>query len=148
MHVYRLAHPQYANDLSGYGSMLVPGRWNFKGHRLLYTAENSSLALLEYLAHAEGLKRRLPYQLITIEVPDKGVDKLPSNSIPKDWKNESFNTREIGSKWLALGESLSLKVPSVINEDNSNYLINPQHIDFNKVKIINIKEISFDQRLW
>ena len=139
MHVYRLAHPQHANDLSGYGSMLVPGRWNFKGHQILYTAENSSLALLEYLAHTEGLKRRLPYQLITIEIPDIGIEKLSDTSISKNWKNEPFNTREVGSKWLTLGKSLSLKVPSVLNEDNSNYLINPGHTDFNQVKIIKIK---------
>ena len=73
MLIYRIAHPSYAQDLSGYGALLVSGRWHFKGNRVIYAAENSSLALLEYLAHTEGLKRRLPYHLITIEVPDNSI---------------------------------------------------------------------------
>lgn len=148
MLVYRLVHPQYAHDLSGYGSMLVAGRWNFKGHRVLYTAENSSLALLEYLAHSEGLKRRLPYQLITVEIPDQHIEELSSDVLKDDWRHEPFITREIGSKWLKSLTALALKVPSVLNEDNSNYLINPAHADFGQVKITSTKEISFDQRLW
>ncbi len=148
MLVYRVSHPQYTNDLSGYGSMLAPGRWNFKGHRVLYTAENSSLALLEYLVHAEGLKRRLPYQLITIDVPDNKVEELPTSPPASNWKEELFITRELGSKWLDSETSLVLKVPSVLNEDNSNYLINPAHADFLQVKILEVKGISFDKRLW
>jgi len=134
--------------LQGYGFMLVAGRWNFKGHRVLYTAENSSLALLEYLAHTKGLKRRLPYQLITIEIPDQHIEELSSDILKGDWRHEPFITREVGSKWLTSGTALVLKVPSVRNEDNCNYLINPDHADFGQVKIMSIKEISFDQRLW
>lgn len=148
MLIYRLAHPKYAKDISGYGSMMVPGRWNFKGHRILYTAENSSLALLEYLAHTEGLTRRLPYQLITIEAPDDNIQTITLKQLPGKWKEDLVKTRELGTKWLTTGNSLLLKVPSVINEDNSNFLVNPEHSRFQEVKIISMKEITFDKRLW
>ncbi len=147
MQVYRLAHPKYANDISGYGSLLVPGRWNFKGHRVLYTSENSSLALLEYLAHTEGLKRRLPYHLITLQVPDDTIMEYTIAQLALDWKGNLLHTRETGTKWLESRDSLLLKVPSVINEDNSNFLVNPEHQQFNKVKILHCKEITFDKRL-
>ncbi|MEM9858605.1 MAG: RES family NAD+ phosphorylase [Bacteroidota bacterium] len=146
MLVYRIAHPSYAQDLSGYGSLLVSGRWHFKGTRVVYTAENSSLALLEYLAHTEGLKRRLPYHMITIDVPEGSIYTL--KRIAKDWKSEPLVSRKLGTKWINNGTTLLMKVPSVLNEDNSNYLINPAHSLFPKVKIIKTKEITFDQRLW
>jgi RES domain-containing protein len=146
MHVYRLAHPHYANDISGYGSLLVPGRWNFKGNRVLYTAQNSSLSLLEYLAHTEGVQRRLPYRLITIEVPEHSVKQI--KSLAEGWKEDLIATRELGSKWLVSNKTLLMRVPSVLNEDNYNYLVNPAHEDFNQVKIVKSKEITFDRRFW
>ena len=144
---YRLAHPKYAQDISGYGSFLVPGRWNFKGVRILYTSENSSLALLEYLAHTEGLKRRLPYQLITLQVPGDSVKEYTTTELGPGWKENILQTREIGTAWLESGSSLLLKVPSVINDDNINILVNPVHSHFEHVKILNAKEITFDPRL-
>ena len=56
-------------------------------------------------------------------------------------------TRGIGSKWLEKKETLVLKIPSVLNEDNYNYLINPEHPHFSEVKIVSAKQITFDQRL-
>lgn len=147
MQVYRLAKGTYAKDLSGYGSLMVPGRWNFKGHRILYTAENSSLALLEYLAHTEGLARRLPYQLITISTPNITPQEILLNDLPEGWEKDVLLTRERGTQWIKSRTSLMLKVPSVINMDNCNILINPEHPDFQNIKIINVKEIIFDQRL-
>ncbi|MEM6525831.1 MAG: RES family NAD+ phosphorylase [Bacteroidota bacterium] len=146
MLVYRIAHPSYAQDLSGYGSLLVSGRWHFKGNRVLYSAENSSLALLEYLAHTEGLKRRLPYHMITIEVPQDSIHVL--KKLPNNWETDPLESRRLGTQWINEGKTLLMKVPSVLNEDNSNYLINPTHLLFQKVKIIKTKEITFDQRLW
>lgn len=51
MFVYRIAKSQYVNDLSGEGSRLHGGRWNNKGYSMIYTAENRSLATVEYLVH-------------------------------------------------------------------------------------------------
>ncbi|MEM7109663.1 MAG: RES family NAD+ phosphorylase [Bacteroidota bacterium] len=146
MLVYRIAHPSYAQDLSGYGSLLVSGRWHFKGNRILYTAENSSLALLEYLAHTEGLKRRLPYHMITIHIPENSIHVLKKP--PTNWKTEPLVSRKLGNQWISEGNTLLMKVPSVLNEDNSNYLINPAHSLFPNVRITKTKEITFDQRLW
>ncbi|MBV6644980.1 MAG: RES family NAD+ phosphorylase [Cyclobacteriaceae bacterium] len=148
MQVFRLTHPKYAQDISGYGSLMVPGRWNFKGHRVLYTAENSSLALLEYLVHTEGLARRLPYQLVTIEIPDTIAEEISVQDLGPGWKEDVVKIRRLGSEWLQSESSLVLKVPSVINDDNSNFLINPEHADFAEVRIVASKVITFDRRLW
>lgn len=41
-----------------------------------------------------------------------------------------------------------MKVPSAVVQGDFNYLINPQHPDFKKVKIIKKEKFSFDQRLF
>lgn len=147
MQVYRIAHPDYARDLSGYGGLIVVGRWHFKGNRVLYTSENSSLALLEYLVHTEGLARTLPYELITIQLPEESIAMLDATKLSRAWKRDMIKTRQLGSDWLESKASLALKVPSVINDDNSNILINPVHPDFGEVKIVSAKVITFDKRL-
>lgn len=66
----------------------------------------------------------------------------------ENWKSTPLESRQLGTDWIASGKTLLMKVPSVLNEDNGNYLINPAHALFSKVKIIKTKEITFDQRLW
>ena len=56
-------------------------------------------------------------------------------------------TQEIGDKWLREGKSAILKVPSAIIDLEYNYLINPDHPDFSKVKIANVSKFTFDPRL-
>lgn len=59
--------------------------------------------------------------------------------------NAQFNG--IGDKWIQSHQSLVLKVPSIILPEEFNYLINPLHKDFNKVRIENISVFDFDKRL-
>ena len=84
--------------------------------------------------------------MITIDVPEGSLYTL--KRIARDWKSEPLVSGKLGTKWINTGTTLLMKVPSVLNEDNSNYLINPAHSLFPKVKIIKTKEITFDQRLW
>lgn len=41
-----------------------------------------------------------------------------------------------------------LAVPSVVIPNELNYLINPKHADFQKLKIHNPTDFAFDQRLF
>ena len=68
--------------------------------------------------------------------------------MPENWKATHLESRKLGTEWIIGGKTLLMQVPSVLNDDNSNYLINPAHVLFSKVKIIKTKEITFDQRLW
>jgi RES domain-containing protein len=49
---------------------------------------------------------------------------------------------------LKKNEFLVLKVPSVVVKGDFNYLINPGHIEINRVKIKSIESFSFDVRLF
>lgn len=149
MEVFRLATAKYANDLSGTGARLHGGRWNQKGEAVLYTAGTRALALVEVLVHLTNAFLPLNYQLITLYIPDDSIIEFPTKSLPSDWKTlePSESTKKISAKWLITNEYLVLKVPSVIVEGEFNYLVNPLHADFSKVKILKTEPFSFDIRL-
>lgn len=149
MEVFRLATAKYASDLSGTGARLHGGRWNQKGDAVLYTAGTRALALVEVLVHLTNAFLPLNYQLITIYIPDDSIIAFPIKSLPSDWKNHEPNesTKKISAKWLTTNEYLALKVPSVVVEGEFNYLVNPLHADFSKVKVLKTESFSFDARL-
>ncbi len=144
MIVYRIANPDYAHDLSGMGASLFGGRWNENGHPLLYTAETSSLAILEFLVHLSGVKGNLKYKLLTINLNSDDIVNV--NSLPKKWSNNWKLTQEIGTKWIKSKSSVGLRVPSVHNPLESNILVNSRHSEFNP-KIERSDWYWFDGRL-
>ena len=128
MIVYRIVNPDYAHDLSGIGASLFGGRWNESGFAMLYTAETSSLAILEFLVHLKGVKGNLKYKLLTIDLNSDDIEEV--NSLPKIWTKEMRLTQEMGTKWIKSQSSLGLRVPSVHNPLESNILVNPRHSTF------------------
>lgn len=149
MEVFRLTSAKYAQDLSGTGAKIHGGRWNQKGEAVLYTAGSRALALVEVLVHLTNAFLPINYQLITIYIPDDSILEIPSKSLPKDWKNiePSESSKKITNNWLTENEYLVLKVPSVVVEGEFNYLVNPSHTDFSKIKILKTEPFSFDERL-
>jgi RES domain-containing protein len=149
MEVFRLTSAKYTQDLSGTGAKIHGGRWNQKGEAVLYTAGSRALALVEVLVHLTNAFLPLNYQLITIYIPDDSIVEIPQKSLPKDWKNIelSESTKKITAKWLSENDYLVLKVPSVVVEGEFNYLVNPLHADFSKIKILKTEPFSFDERL-
>jgi RES domain-containing protein len=149
MEVFRLTSAKYAQDLSGTGAKIHGGRWNQKGEAVLYTAGSRALALVEVLVHLTNAFLPLNYQLITIYIPDDSIVEIPQKSLPKDWKNiePQESTKKITAKWLTENEYLVLKVPSVVVEGEFNYLVNPLHSDFSKIKVLKTEPFSFDERL-
>ena len=150
MLVYRISGQRFANDLSVTGARLNGGRWNSVGLSLLYAASYRSLALLEILVHTTNNYVPDDLMLITIEIPDTILIKEIlheeiSDELNRKKAQAQFQT--IGDKWIKSQTSLILKVPSVIIPEEFNYLINPLHKDFHKVKIKETKLFRFDERL-
>ena len=129
MIVYRIVNPDYAHDLSGIGASLYGGRWNESGYPLLYTAETSSLAILEFLVHLKGVKGNLKYKLLTINLNSDDIADV--KLLSKNWATDKTLTQGIGTKWIKSKSSVGLRVPSVHNPLESNILANPRHEGFN-----------------
>lgn len=151
MIVYRLASKKYSNDLTGIGAEITGGRWNFKGTRVLYTADSRALCMAEIAVHTPVGIMPKDYFMITIEIPDfSQLTQLEVELLPKDWRKFPYSklTQELGDSFINKNEVLYIKVPSAVVHGDYNILINPQHSDSDKVKILEIEEFDFDERIF
>jgi RES domain-containing protein len=149
MIVYRIANENYKNDLSGNGAALYGSRWNSPGRRMLYTSQYISLSILESLVHID--KKFIPANqyLLHISIPDtKDVKTITRAAIKKDWRTNIEYSRWVGDQFIRSAEFLILKVPSVVVDQENNFLLNPVHPDYKKVKIVNAELLQLDQRLF
>ncbi len=150
MKCYRIVHKKYADILSGEGARLYGGRWNTKGNSMIYTAQSSSLAMLEMLVQRNIQLIGINYFLITINIPDSiKIKSLTKLEIPPKWNENPPNvtTKSIGDTFISQGEYMVLSVPSAVNPLESNLLINDRHREFKDIKIIEKEQIIFDKRL-
>jgi RES domain-containing protein len=146
--LYRISASKYVDGEPGLGAFLAGGRWNSKGIRLVYASENSALSMLEALAHITMLHLSEPYCMQIFDIPDD-VLTISLKELPANWnENPAPDSLKVyGDRFVKEGRSLALKVPSVIMDDASNYLINPLHPLFSELKRIAVRNVSFDQRL-
>ena len=133
---------------SGEGAARFGGRWNSRGVRLIYTSGSLSLAALETLVH---LNPQLPlrYLAIPVEFEADQLELLPESALPADWaaRPPGFSTQRLGDAWIARSERAVWAVPSVIVPGERNYLLNPRHREFSKLRIGNPEPFVFDPRL-
>lgn len=149
MRVFRIATlPHAATAFSGEGARLYGGRWNPKGWPLVYAAATRSLALLEMLAQDQPLRAR--YVFIPAELPDSlRIARLAAADLPRGWRALAAGPQlqEIGRGWLARGEAAVLTVPSAVLPQEENFLLNPRHADFRRIRIGTTEELALDSRL-
>ncbi len=150
MIVFRLSRQAFINDLSGYGAEKTGGRWNSKGTPILYTAASRALAVVEIAVHVPVGIIPTNYYLASVKVPDHDILLLEVRSLPRNWNSTPFvkATQSIGDNFIRSNTHLILQVPSATVTGDHNYLINPRHPDFNKVKIKSIDAFVFDSRLF
>ncbi len=149
MIVYRIANSLYKDDISGMGAKIKGARWNQQGFNMLYTAENISLSTLELLVHIGLPYIKSNFHLLTIFIPDDGsLREINVSKLKKNWLEDEDYTAFMGTEFLKNNINLTLKVPSAIVNEESNFLINPYHPDFKKVKIKKSNPYIFDKRLY
>ncbi len=150
MLLYRVCRTQFANDLSGTGSRIYGGRWNSPGLAAVYTSGSKSLAVLESLINAPPAILKNYFSILTIEIAGKFIiDEILEQNLPKNW-NEFPSPNwlaRLGDKWLKEGKILLMKIPSAIIYSEDNFIINPAHADFKKVKIIFTEKLELDKRI-
>ncbi len=153
MLLYRISQSKYAKDLSGEGARRAGGRWNFKGTPVVYTADSTALATLETLVHFPLNLTPKNRALSTIDLPDElSVTVINLEELPNNWATypAPVELAEIGNDWLQKQDTVALCVPSSItpNGEGRNYILNPAHPDFGRVRIIKIENYKFDNRLF
>jgi len=153
MKVYRIERERHLKEaLSGKGAQLSNrNRWNSLGTPLVYTSEHRSLAYLELAVHLD-LTNGLPEDryLLEIEIPDSlTFQYLNDEQLPENWNSKppSKSTQRIGDQFVMEGTAAILIVPSAIVPEEYNFLLNPAHKDFKKIKVIHSEPLDFDGRL-
>ena len=147
MIVCRITSTAHAKALTASGR---PARWNPEGKKMIYTAASISLACLENVVHRSGEGLSSSFNILFIEIPDEvAVKEILLSSLPANWKDfENYrHTQDLGNRWLNSLESALLKVPSAIVQQENNYLINPVHPYFKKIRIIKSELFKFDTRI-
>lgn len=146
---WRLTKTKYLSSAwDGEGAKRSGGRWNSIGVPVVYTSATLSLALVEVLVHLpSGI---LPaYSAIPIEFEEFLVTNVGPGQLPANWKDypPSAETQAIGDRWVADTRSPLLRVPSVVVANEFNYVLNPSHPDFSRVRIGTPIPFPFDPRL-
>ncbi len=149
MQVYHLGTSRFANQLTGEGAKIHGGRWNLIGVPCLYTSESKALSILEYAANVKLEEMPLSLSITVYTLPDKSWREYAVTDLPTNWQEipAPNNTKEWGSKLLQEARVLALKLPSVLIPSEFNYILNPLHTDFSKVKIKEIHSFAFDTRI-
>lgn len=133
---------------SGEGSIRCEGRWHRKGQEVIYASEHYGTAMLEKLAHYNGI---LPpnQHFITIDIP-AGVsyEVVTKEGLP-EWDDiDGTTSRAFGAAWIDEARSAFLFVPSVVSREESNILINPRHPDAARIRPGREWPVRWDQRLF
>jgi RES domain-containing protein len=147
MRFYRIADSRHSPE-SGEGARLHGGRWNSPGRAVIYACETQTGAMLEKLVHTNG---RMPkHQVcVTYEAPNalKAIE-IDLDAVPGWASADMAASRTAGDAWLESGESVILRVPSVVFSVERNVLLNPAHADFGKVRVVGTEPVRWDDRLF
>ena len=104
-----------------------------------------ALAALEVLAHMA--RPEVAYVSFEVDVPDEVKAYEPR--LPKLWANEPHgrSTQHIGDRWVASGNECLMKVPSTVVRRHFNFVLDPVHRDFERLKISPPEPFVFDRRI-
>lgn len=152
MNVWRICRSKHeAAAFSGLGAEKSGGRWNYKGHSVVYASENLSLAALELFVHVSP--GSIPADLVWLRgtLPDSvAVERIALSALPQNWRDYPAppELQAIGTNWILGSTSLVLVVPSAINPQETNLLLNPAHPDMKKLKVDAGQPFQFDPRMF
>jgi len=150
MIVFRLSRRKFPNHLSGVGASMYGARWNPKGFEMVYTSESRALALAEIAVHLSVAMVPADYLMVTVDIPEQLIVYQPEIALlPSGWDEFPYNeaSQLFGRDFLLKKDECVMKVPSAVVKGDNNYLINPSHQDFNRIRIVDACDFILDRRL-
>jgi RES domain-containing protein len=134
----------------GEGARKAGGRWNPRGVAVVYVSETLSLAALELLVHADPAL--LPEDLVAIEaeIPEAvRVRRLDPEKLPRGWRRHPppEALARLGGEWANKLETAVLSVPSALVPRERNFVLNPGHPEFRRIRVGKPEPFGLDARL-
>jgi RES domain-containing protein len=138
-----------AAAFSGEGAWRYGGRWNSRNVRVVYASEHQSTAALEVFVHNKPFLPDEKFKAFRVEWPDSLTEIFPAKNLPANWRVHPppMETKEIGDRWVKEQRSAVLALPSAISPADTNFLFNPEHRDFKRIRIASPIDFGFDPRL-
>jgi RES domain-containing protein len=125
-----------ARAFNGDGARLFGGRWNSPGIPVVYLAGTPALAVLEMAVHLDRPGLLGSFVLIPCEFDDAFVARVHPSALPREWRRSPAPAElaGIGDEWVERARSAVLAVPSAVIQQETNYLLNPRHPDFSRIR--------------
>jgi RES domain-containing protein len=116
---------------------------------VVYVSEHQSTAAFEVFANRVPFILEEKYKAFHMEWTDNLTEIFPAKKLPADWRISPppAETMEIGDRWVQERRSAVLALPSAISPDDTNFLLNPEHTDFKRIRIHPPINLDFDPRL-
>ena len=146
----RITKQRFADGIfGGEGARIYGGRWSSPDHWVVYTSETPSLAVVETLANHERPELLGSFVIAFCAFDESLVTRVEIDELPANWTDPEppRDLQLIGDEWIHSERSAVLSVPSVIVKYERNYLLNPVHEDFKRIKRSTHEPFRFDFRL-
>ena len=150
MRVWRVCRRLH-KAFDGEGARLSGGRWNLRGTPVVYTSATLSLAAFEYFVNVDPDDAPSDLVAVPAEIPeDLKVSKVVLARLPTNWRAAPAPRalERLGSAWVRRRETAVLAVPSAVIPQEHNYLLNPLHPLFPRIRIDTAQPFAFDPRMW
>lgn len=147
---WRIVKARYLDGaFSGEGAARTGGRWNSVGTKVVYTSSSASLALLEILVNLASSAPLTGFALVEISFDEALVYAASPSELPRDWRKlpPPRGAQRFGDTWANGMKSAILAVPSAVVPHEHNYLLNPLHRDFGRIRIGEARPFPIDERL-
>ena len=127
------------------------GRWNHPGTAIVYASATLALAALEVFVHVSPFDAPLDLVAVWADIPDEvAITRLRPRDLPADWRRHPppEPLAALGTQWVRRGRTAVMAVPSAVIPQELNYLLNPGHPEFRRIRIGRPAPFHFDERLW
>src|SRR5215467_9977819 len=134
---------------TGEGAWRYGGRWNPPGVHVIYGSEHQSTAAFEVFVNRVPFILEGKCKAFHLEWPDSLTEVFPVKKLPRNWRVSPppKETKEIGDRWIQERRSAVLALPSAISPADTNFLLNPEHFDYRRIRIRPPIDYEFDPRL-
>jgi len=112
-------------------------------------SEHQSTAAFEVFANRVPFILGEKYKAFHLQWPDGLTEIFPVKKLPTNWRVSPppAETMEIGDRWVQEQRSAVLALPSAISPADTNFLLNPEHPGFKRIRIAAPVDFDFDPRL-